>query len=202
MAEETKLVNKVVLATGEVLIDLTSDTVEASQVLIGSTFHDKSGAVKMGSCPYDADTSDDNVSAGEVLFNKTCHARGAKIIGTMPNRGKVTYDISSKTDKYIIPAGYHDGSGFVQISSADQAKLIATNIRDGVTILGVLGTMSGSEGMNPESMRVIRPEFVSREHTPLAPHNCFTSVYVQAIDVQYTDNSAGGQTCTIGWNND
>lgn len=37
-------VNKVALANGTVLIDLTSDTVTASSVLAGVTAHDKSGA--------------------------------------------------------------------------------------------------------------------------------------------------------------
>lgn len=36
--------NKVQLADGTVLIDLTSDTAEAEHVLSGYTFHDKSGA--------------------------------------------------------------------------------------------------------------------------------------------------------------
>ena len=37
-------VNKVALANGTVLIDLTSDTVTAGSVLSGVTAHDKSGA--------------------------------------------------------------------------------------------------------------------------------------------------------------
>lgn len=37
-------VNKVALANGTVLIDLTSDTVTAGSVLAGVTAHDKSGA--------------------------------------------------------------------------------------------------------------------------------------------------------------
>lgn len=37
-------VNKVALANGTVLIDLTSDTVKAESVLAGVTAHDKSGA--------------------------------------------------------------------------------------------------------------------------------------------------------------
>ncbi len=37
-------VNKVALANGTVLIDLTSDTVKAESILAGVTAHDKSGA--------------------------------------------------------------------------------------------------------------------------------------------------------------
>lgn len=66
----------------------------------------------------------------------------------MPNRGAVTGTISTKAQQYTIAQGYHDGSGKVSISSTEQAKIIATNIRQGVTILGVEGTMSGTEDMD------------------------------------------------------
>ena len=42
--------NKVVLASGEGLIDLTGDTVDAAHVLNGYTFHDKSGPPVTGPC--------------------------------------------------------------------------------------------------------------------------------------------------------
>lgn len=40
--------NKVVLANGTTLIDLTSDTVDAGSLLSGATAHDKSGAAITG----------------------------------------------------------------------------------------------------------------------------------------------------------
>lgn len=40
--------NKVVLANGTTLIDLTSDTVTAGSLLSGATAHDKSGAAITG----------------------------------------------------------------------------------------------------------------------------------------------------------
>ena len=46
--------NKVIYG-GEVIIDLTADTATASSVLVGSTFHDKSGAAVTGTCTYDSD---------------------------------------------------------------------------------------------------------------------------------------------------
>jgi hypothetical protein len=66
----------------------------------------------------------------------------------MPNRGQQTGSITTKTGTVTIQQGYHDGSGSVGIDSTEQAKLIATNIREGITILGVEGTMSGSEGVS------------------------------------------------------
>src|SRR5574344_879758 len=137
--------NKVVLASGEVLIDLTGDTVDAAHVLDGFTFHDKSGAPVTGTCTYDSDTSDDTAAVGEILSGKTAHARGALLTGTMPNNGAQTGNISTKTQEVIIAQGYHDGSGKIGISADEQAKIIPNNIREGITILGVEGTMRSEE---------------------------------------------------------
>lgn len=51
-------VNKVALANGTVLIDLTSDTVTASSVLAGVTAHDKSGAKITGTCTVTFDAQE------------------------------------------------------------------------------------------------------------------------------------------------
>ncbi len=140
---ENQYTNKVVLSSGETLIDLTGDTADATHVLKGSTFHDKSGAPVTGTCAYDSDTSDDTVAAAEMIAGKTAHARGAKITGTMPNNGAVTGGISTKTGQYTVPQGYHDGSGKVGITAAEQAKIIPGNIKAGVVILGVTGNYGG-----------------------------------------------------------
>lgn len=189
--------NKVVLANGETLIDLTADTVDAAHVLDGYTFHDKSGAPVEGTCSYDSDTSSDTAAVSEILSGKTAHARGAKLTGTMPNNGGVSGTISTVDGKYTIPQGYHDGSGKVQIAAADQAKIIASNIRDGITILGVEGTMSGSEDVRAQA-REVDASFADQVVTPQESYNYLTQVTVKAIKVTYSDNSAGGKTCTIG----
>ena len=121
-------VNKVVLSSGETLIDLSGDTADAAHVLNGSTFHDKSGAPKTGTCTYDSDTSEDTVAVSEMLVGKTAHARGVKITGTMPNNGAVSGSIATKDEQYTVPQGFHDGSGKVGIASAEIAKLIPGNI--------------------------------------------------------------------------
>lgn len=191
-------VSKVVLGDGTVLIDLTSDTASADKVLTGYKFHDKSGALVTGSCAYDANTSSDTATAAEVLTGKTAHVRGALVTGSMPNNAGAGGSISTKAGTFTIPAGYADGSGKVSIAAAEQAKLIPTNIREGVTILGVEGTMSGSEGMAPQS-KSVTPSFSSQEILPDSPDfNCLSSVTVAAISVTYADNPAGGKTVTIG----
>lgn len=190
-------VSKVVLSNGTVLVDLTSDTADAAHVLKNYTFHDKSGAPVTGSCTYDSDTSSDTAAVGEILLGKTAHARGTLLTGTMPNNGAVTGTISTVSGTYTVPQGYHDGSGTVAINSTDQDKLIATNIREGVTILGVTGTMSGSEDEKPQS-KSVTPTFAQQTILPDASYTCLSQVTVAAIPVSYSDNAAGGQTVTIG----
>lgn len=189
--------SKVVLASGEVLIDLTADTIDAAHLLEGVTAHDKSGAPITGACTFDSDTSDDTAAASEILSGKTAHARGALLTGTMANRGAVTGTISTKAQEYTIPQGYHDGSGKVSIASTEQAKIIAENIREGITILGVEGTMSGSEDMSAQA-KSVTPTFASQTISPDTGYNCLSEVTVAAITVTYSDNSAGGKTVTIG----
>lgn len=189
--------NKIVLASGEVLIDLTGDTVEAAHVLEGFTFHDKSGAPVTGTCTYDSDTSDDTAAVGEILSGKTAHARGALLTGTMPNNGAQMGSISTKEQEVIIAQGYHDGSGKVSILADEQAKLIPSNIREGITILGVEGTMSGSESVVAQA-RTVTPKFTQQVISPEDGYTHLSQVTVQPITVSYSDNSAGGKTVTIG----
>ena len=189
--------NKIVLASGEVLIDLTGDTVDAAHVLDGFTFHDKSGAPVTGTCTYDSDTSDDTAAVGEILSGKTAHARGALLTGTMPNNGAQMGSISTKEQEVIIAQGYHDGSGKVSISADEQAKLIPNNIREGITILGVEGTMSGSESVVAQA-RTVTPKFTQQVISPEDGYTHLSQVTVYPITVSYSDNSAGGKTVTIG----
>lgn len=191
-----KKVNKVVYG-GTVLIDLTGDTVTADKVLTGYTAHDKSGATITGTCNYDVNSEDATVAVAEILNGKTAYARGSKITGTMPNNGAVTKSISTKAQEVSIAQGYHDGSGKVSISSTEQAKIIPTNIRDGVTILGVTGTMSGTEGARAQA-KTVTPTTKVQNVLPDDGYNYLSQVTVNAIPYVESDNSAGGTTVTIG----
>lgn len=191
-----KKVNKVVYG-GTVLIDLTGDTVTADKVLTGYTAHDKSGATITGTCDYDVNSEDATVAVAEILTGKTAYARGSKITGTMPNNGAVTKTISTKTQEVSIAQGYHDGSGKVSISSTEQAKIIPTNIRNGVTILGVTGTMSGTEGAKAQA-KTVTPTTKVQNVLPDEGYNYLSQVTVNAIPYVESDNSAGGTTVTIG----
>lgn len=192
---DTKYVSKVVYF-GDTLIDLTNDTVEPSKLLKGFTAHDKSGAPITGTSTFDADTKDATATAAEILKTKTAYVKGAKVTGTMPNNGAVEGFISDKTQPYTIPAGYHDGAGSVGIATAEASKLIPSNIKDGVSILGVTGTYAGE--LTKGQTKTVTPTKDGFTVTQDAGYDYLASVVVNPIPYAVTDNTAGGQTVTIG----
>lgn len=185
-----------VIYGGQTLIDLTADTVTADKVLEGYIAHGADGEKITGSCTFDADTSDATATAAEILSGKTAYNKANKITGSMKNNGAVAGSISTKAGIYTVPQGYHDGSGKVSIASAEQAKLIPDNIRSGITILGVTGSMSGTEGAKPQA-KTVTPTTSEQVIVPDSGYNYLSQVTVSAIPYTESDNSAGGTTVTI-----
>lgn len=188
--------NKIIYG-GNVLIDLTADTVSADKLLSGITAHDKSGEIIEGTCTYDSDTQDATVAVAEMLIGKTAYARGSKLTGTMPNNGAVTGSIETKDGMFSIPLGFHDGSGSVSISLAEQAKLISANIKSGIEILGVIGSYSG-EAVTAQSKDNIVPKTTAQTILPDDGYDYLSQVVITAIPYTESANSAGGTTVTIG----
>ena len=93
-----------------------------------------------GSARY-VETSDATAAAGDILTGKNAYVNGSLINGSMPNNGKTDGTISTVDGTVTIPAGYTTG-GTVQISEAEQGKVIPGNIKAGATILGVDGKAS------------------------------------------------------------
>lgn len=187
-------ISKVVYGN-QTLIDLTGDTITASDLAYGKTAHGADGELITGSSTKDSDTTDATALASEILADKTAYARGQKVTGTMTNRGGVTGTITTKAQEYTIQSGYHDGSGKVSIDSTEQAKIIASNIKNGVEILGVTGSYTG-EGV-PTQSKNATPYTTAQVILPDAGYN-LSQVNISAIKYVETPNSAGGITVVVG----
>lgn len=115
---------------------------------------------------------DANAGAGQILTGYTGYVNQVKVTGTMPNRGAVDVTLAGN-GTYIIPEGYHNGSGRVhqalnkrpaatitpsasdqvavnagwyttgEVWMAGDGSLAAENIKSNVTIFGVTGTFTG-----------------------------------------------------------
>nr|DAG75458.1 MAG TPA: tail protein [Caudoviricetes sp.] len=181
---------------GEVLLDLTADTIEPGKVLLGFKYHGPDSELHTGTCTFDLDTSGATVKASEILLGKTAGARGSLITGSMPDNGAVAARISTVNGEYIVPLGYHDGSGKCVIDPDEAAKIIAANIKKGVTILGVEGTYGG-ESVSVQT-KTVDPLTTSQKVLPDPNYDYLSEVTVNAIYYNETDNAAGGKTVTIG----
>ena len=87
-----------------------------------------------------------NAAAGDVLSGKVIvDATGASVTGTMANNGAVsrTLDATSGNQSYTVPAGYHSGSGSVQIVLENKSATPTTSSQDVVPTTGkVLGKVT------------------------------------------------------------
>lgn len=186
-----------VIYNGQTIIDLTGDDVKAEKILKGIKAHDSNGDQIVGTCEYDFDTSEMTATAAEILENKTAAVKGSEVKGTMKNNGAVAGKISTKDGEYTVPQGYHDGSGKVGIADAEKQKLTPDNIRKNVTILGVTGTMSGSEDSKPQSRTVEAPLAEDLTVLPEDGYNCLSEVVVKKVPYEEIDNTADGKGITV-----
>ena len=87
------------------------------------------------------DTASANITSADVLAGKTGFGANGEVQGGMANNGSTSGTISTKAGTVSIPSGYTTG-GTVSISSTEQSKIVAGNIKSGVTLLGVAGSLS------------------------------------------------------------
>ena len=87
------------------------------------------------------DTSGADITSSDVLSGKIGYGPNGSVSGGMTNNGSTSGTISTVAGTVSIPAGYPSG-GTVSIDSTEQSKITASNIKSGVTILGVSGSLA------------------------------------------------------------
>ena len=86
-------------------------------------------------------------NSGSILNGTQVYSsEGNAIIGTMPNNGAI--NITPSTSSQSIPTGYTSGGTVAAVTAAIDSNIVAENIREGVEILGVEGTVhEGAQGV-------------------------------------------------------
>lgn len=111
----------------------------------------------------------------------------ADAISGITNRGNVSHTISSRDAVYTIPDGYHAGAGSVTISNTERQKIIASNIRSGVTILGIAGSYEGGGTVVEPDLqnKTVTPTKSTQYITPDSGYDGLYQVIVNPIPAQY-----------------
>ena len=80
------------------------------------------------------DVSSTTAAAGDLLTGKVFVTKdGTVTAGTMPNNGAVSKTLDITSQVYSVPAGYHNGSGKVQVSLMNTSTVTPTKSKQTVT---------------------------------------------------------------------
>ena len=92
------------------------------------------------------DVSTVTATAGDVLANKVIvTSDGTVTTGTMTNNGAVSQKLDAATTSYTVPAGYHNGSGTVSITTETKS---ATPSKEQQTVTPTEGSVLSSVTVN------------------------------------------------------
>ena len=127
--------------SGSGTVSITLETKSATPTTASQDITPTSGKVlskvTVGAIPAKyADTTGDDAVAANLLYGKKAHSinngSAVAIVGTMANNGDVskTLDATTNNQSYTVPAGFHSGSGTVQIVLEEKSATPTTSAQN------------------------------------------------------------------------
>lgn len=87
-------------------------------------------------------TNDANATAESMQLGVSAYVKGARVVGTAPIQAAKTVTPTTTEQTAVASGSFTTGA----VKVAGDANLVAENIKDGVSIFGVLGTLAGGGG--------------------------------------------------------
>lgn len=153
-------------------IGLTSEKIKAGETILGVE----------GTLPSGVDTSDATATVKDILAGKTAYVDGEKLEGTMANNGDLV--ITPNTDEQDHSAGYYNSIQVRPVTSSVDTNIKAENIKSGISILGVTGSLVELNGHELE----VTPATVQKVIEPEENYNAITRVTVEAVTSSIDSN--------------
>lgn len=184
MATITELLSQLQTDKNNLVANLISKGVEASETETFTSLVPKVLAISTG-----IDTSDATATAADMKNGVTAYVNGEKITGTIPDWGEHTY-IPTTEDQVFAPGHYVSG---VQTVKGD-ANLISGNIKKGVSIFNVEGSLESGGGIDTSDATATSSDillnktaYVNGEKITGTIENLEATEYTPSTDDQYID---------------
>lgn len=147
-ATPTKEQQTITPTAGKVLSSVTVDAIPANYV----------------------DTTDATATEDQILDGETAYVGSEKVTGTMPNNGSVSKTLDGTTTSFVIPAGYHDGTGSVHIvtetktatptKSSQTVSATAGKVMTSVTVAAIPAAYQDVTGVTAVEADVLDGKFI------------------------------------------